>query len=90
MREQVVQHPCNHCNGSGYKLYGSGATWQKDAFIASTAMTPDICDKCWGSGDCKNSWLNLRKLGVERKEAGRRIHKLVTQLEKESAKNRKK
>ena len=89
MREQVIEKPCKHCSGTGYKVYSDTSTWHHEP-IAGCAMTPDICDKCWGSGDCKRPWLNLRKLAVERREQGRRIQKLVTQLEKESAKHRKK
>jgi hypothetical protein len=87
MREQVIEKPCKHCSGTGYKLYADTSTWHH-GIIAGCAMTPDICDICWGSGDCTRPWLNLRKLAIERKEHARRIHKLVTHLE--SAKRRKK
>ena len=80
MRDQI-QNKCSACNGSGYKLYGSTATWH-DYFIAGCAMTWDICNECWGSGDTDNPWLNLKLLDIKMQEAEQRVQKLVTNINK--------
>lgn len=40
---------CQTCQGQGWKWYGSTATWRGG--IGGQAMTQDVCDDCWGSGD---------------------------------------
>lgn len=44
-----VRDPCETCLGVGVQLYSSTATWKGG--IGGCAMTTDVCDKCWGSGD---------------------------------------
>ena len=39
---------CPQCSGSGYRVYGSTATWRGG--VGGQTMTADVCDKCWGSG----------------------------------------
>ncbi len=57
---------CRECGGSGYKLYGSTATWRGG--IGGQAMTNDVCDYCWGSGSKSNPWPSWRKYeALERK-----------------------
>ncbi len=50
---------CPECNGSGYKLYGSTATWRGG--VGGQAMTTSVCDKCWGSGSKSTPWPSWRK-----------------------------
>ncbi len=50
---------CKECNGSGYKTYGSTATWRGG--IGGQAMTNDVCDYCWGSGSNSKPWPSWRK-----------------------------
>lgn len=50
---------CPECNGSGYKTYGSTATWRGG--IGGQAMTTSVCDQCWGSGSKSNPWPSWRK-----------------------------
>jgi hypothetical protein len=45
---------CSDCAGWGVKLYGSTATWRGG--IGGQAMTTDVCDVCWGSGDKAQPW----------------------------------
>ena len=40
---------CTTCGGTGKKVYASTSTWRGG--IGGAAMTEDVCDKCWGSGD---------------------------------------
>lgn len=49
--------PCTRCNGYGVRLYGNTSTWRHT--IGGAAMTTDVCDLCWGSGDdrCPNEAL---------------------------------
>ena len=53
-RADYIRHPCAECGGSGYRLYASTATWRGG--IGGQAMTTDVCDKCWGSGDATKPW----------------------------------
>jgi DnaJ-class molecular chaperone len=39
---------CEMCSGSGIQTYGNTSTWRHG--IGGQAMTPDVCDRCWGSG----------------------------------------
>ncbi len=55
------ENACRDCTGSGKKTYANTATWTR-AGIAGQTLTVDICDRCWGSGDEKKPWINLRKL----------------------------
>jgi hypothetical protein len=50
---------CRECNGSGYKVYGSTATWRGG--VGGQAMTTSVCDVCWGSGSKSNAWPSWRK-----------------------------
>lgn len=43
--------------------YGSTATWRGG--MGGAAMTRDVCDQCWGSGDKHEPWTDLRKLRDE-------------------------
>ncbi len=49
---------CAECTGSGVKLYGDTSTWQRG--IGGQAMTMDVCDHCWGSGDKDRPWPSRR------------------------------
>jgi DnaJ-class molecular chaperone len=49
---------CKDCGGSGYKLYGSTATWRGG--VGGQMMIEDVCDKCWGSGDADRPWPSHR------------------------------
>lgn len=55
--------PCKSCGGMGYKAYGSTSTWRGG--IGGQMITGDVCDKCWGSGNDKKPWVNLRRLPKE-------------------------
>lgn len=55
-----VSVPCPRCTGSGQCLYGSTATWRGG--IGGQAMTWDVCDACWGSGDAERQGADLRVL----------------------------
>jgi hypothetical protein len=53
-------HECPRCNGAGRTTYGSTATWRGG--IGGAAMTMDVCDRCWGSGDRHRPGADLTKL----------------------------
>jgi hypothetical protein len=55
--------PCRACSGYGYRAYGSTATWRGG--IGGQMITGDICDLCWGSGNAKKPWLNLRRVSKD-------------------------
>jgi hypothetical protein len=55
-----IEKVCPDCGGTGKKAYGNTSTWRHG--IGGQAITSDICDNCWGSGDLQHKWLNLRHL----------------------------
>lgn len=55
-----IEDPCATCGGSGVRTYANTATWRR-AGLAGQALTADVCDKCWGSGDTGRTWTDLRK-----------------------------
>lgn len=50
---------CNDCKGLGVMCYGHGSTWRGG--MGTAAMTYDVCDKCWGSGDAEHPWPSQRE-----------------------------
>ena len=54
-----VRTPCEVCGGWGVVTYGSTATWRGG--IGGQAMTPGVCDRCWGSGDEHRRWPSWRE-----------------------------
>lgn len=56
----VGEYPCARCTGLGSRTYGSTTTWRGG--IGGQAMKPDVCDKCWGSGDAMRPGVNLKAL----------------------------
>lgn len=53
-----IEKACASCGGSGYVAYGSTATWRGG--IGGQAITTDVCDKCWGSGNADKPWPSWR------------------------------
>lgn len=58
MNRRSVDNPCFACHGYGVKTYGSTSIWRGG--IGGQAMTPGICNACWGSGDPDRPWMNLK------------------------------
>jgi hypothetical protein len=55
-----IETPCTRCHGTGRIAYGSGSTWRGG--IGGSTITPDVCNRCWGTGDEHNHGENLKKL----------------------------
>ena len=55
-----VDTPCKGCGGFGTKTYGDTSTWRRG--IGGQALTIDVCDMCWGSGDAHRHWPSHRNL----------------------------
>ena len=51
--------PCRDCTGAGVKNYASTATWRGG--YGGQAFTPDVCDRCWGSGVEGKPWPSHRE-----------------------------
>ena len=60
-----VETPCRACGGAGSRTYGSTATWRGG--VGGAAMTADVCDRCWGSGDEHGRWVDLRLMERRRR-----------------------
>jgi hypothetical protein len=55
--------PCKRCHGSGRAMYGDSTTWRGG--FGGQAITGDVCDQCWGSGNAEKPWTNLRKVAAK-------------------------
>jgi len=75
-----VQTPCKSCGGWGVVTYSSTATWRGG--IGGQAMTPGVCDRCWGSGDEHRKWASWRELDTLRAErdAAQQAHSELASL----------
>lgn len=72
LRHRQVEVPCSRCRGMGGRSYPSTATWRGG--MGGASITYDVCDECWGSGDERAPWTNLRKERNEREaEVCRRV-----------------
>lgn len=60
LREIAPSNACTACHGVGKRTYSNTTTWRGG--IGGQAMTTDVCDRCWGSGDKTHTWLNLRAI----------------------------
>lgn len=56
---RTFEEPCPDCGGAGRRWYGSTATWRGG--LGGQAFTPDVCDKCWGSGIKDQPWPSHRR-----------------------------
>jgi len=59
-REIPVDEACTACHGRGSRVYSSTSTWRGG--MGGAAMSVDVCDRCWGSGNQDRPWTDLRKL----------------------------
>lgn len=77
LRWRDVDDPCLRCDGTGRITYGSTATWRGG--IGGQALTADVCDTCWGSGDRYRHGVDLRTLrGEESKRVAEAAVDLLT------------
>lgn len=53
---------CVSCNGSGYLIYDTAATWRGGP--AAACMKRDVCSYCWGSGSKRDPWPSHHLLGA--------------------------
>lgn len=51
---------CGACMGLGIRSYSSTATWRSGC--GGQAITPGVCDQCWGSGSADRPWPSHRML----------------------------
>ena len=64
---QHTEEICDRCVGFGTRLYGSTATWRGG--LGGQAMTTDVCDGCWGSGNKERPWPSHAELtAMKRKQ----------------------
>ena len=59
IEREAGDEPCSKCSGSGVRVYGTTSTWRGG--VGGCAITPDVCDQCWGSGVKDRPWTNLRQ-----------------------------
>ena len=51
---------CHKCHGRGWLLYPKTTTYMHG--VGGNVMTKDVCEVCWGSGDERNPFRNLREV----------------------------
>lgn len=61
-----VDEPCSVCHGFGTRQYSSTATWHGG--VGGAAMTVDVCDTCWGTGDEFRHGADLRAASLQRRQ----------------------
>lgn len=61
---------CPKCSGVGKYTYPNTTTWAGG--IGGQALTVDVCDQCWGTGDTLTIGADLRKLYQRIKELEQR------------------
>jgi hypothetical protein len=59
-RDIPEDQACKRCGGRGSIAYGNTATWR--FVIGGSMITNDVCNLCWGSGNERRPWTDLRKL----------------------------
>jgi hypothetical protein len=62
LEQRGVSNMCTHCSGLGVKSYGDTSTWHGGA--GGQAITSDVCDHCWGSGDEFKKWPSHRDMQI--------------------------
>lgn len=55
-----IEEPCKGCGGRGRRSYPSTSGWRGG--IGGAAMTEDVCDDCWGTGDARRSGVDWRRM----------------------------
>ena len=55
-----IEEPCKKCGGSGERGYPNTTTWVGGC--GGQAITSDVCDVCWGTGDTYRKGANLRDI----------------------------
>ena len=69
---------CTRCGGSGTIVYGNTATWLGG--IGGSAMTPGVCNLCWGSGDSTRPGANLKEMNLDRKDMAMLLRRLLRKI----------
>ena len=69
---------CTQCDGRGRIEYPDTSTWRRGG-CAGQAITIDVCDRCWGTGDEAKPGTDLRQLrkGIEALETFARAEKAL-------------
>ncbi len=70
MRDDI-ERVCERCGGRGSRCYPDTSTWIRS--YGGQAITNDVCDLCWGSGDEVNKWTDLRAWCERIKTAEHRV-----------------
>ncbi len=58
-----VEDLCRDCDGLGVKAYADSSMWRRGP--SGQAITAGPCDKCWGSGNPRRPWTDLRVVESE-------------------------
>jgi hypothetical protein len=58
-RRIYPENVCAKCAGTGTLVYGNTSTYWHS--IGGAAMTQDVCEHCWGSGDASRPWPSHRE-----------------------------
>ena len=78
-----INSPCTKCQGVGSIAYASTATWRGG--VGGAAITWDVCNLCWGSGDATKPWTNLQLMESKneyRQDIFRALEFVIEQLDR--------
>ena len=57
---------CNKCDGTGKYMYANTNTYMSaPGLLSGQAITEDLCDQCWGSGQANRPYTDVRALREE-------------------------
>lgn len=57
---------CCVCHGRGLITYSDTSTWRRG--IGGSALTEDVCERCWGSGRADKTGPDLRRIAAIEKQ----------------------
>lgn len=67
LTDHHLRNVCSSCSGLGRKWYGNGGTWHPPG-MATQGHQRDLCNVCWGSGDDREPFMNMRKFVDDKNE----------------------
>jgi peptidoglycan hydrolase CwlO-like protein len=73
-------NPCKKCWGLGRRAYGNTTGWRGG--IGGQAITTDVCDFCWGTGDLDRKGRDVRKFEAKYKNLQCQLDKASGEMQK--------
>ena len=78
LQYRAIGVPCKKCSGVGKITYGNTSTFMHG--LGGQAITNDVCDHCWGTGDEQDKGRDVRALFLELRDKNSQIERLKSVL----------